>query len=148
MDKEIREYTKNNTYKWFTPTRKNVFNSKRVKDFRILKTDDIKKHIKIQFNESSVPALSLEYWMFDRVLDRLSQEPDYVMIGARLQPPYPKGSLEEAVWTKPYPRNSSYKVSSHICDILDLCGRVSYGYTINHVTGRRVQGVKLVILTK
>ena len=142
MDNEILGWIQENTGKWFTSARKTVFNSPKILDFRINKINISKQQVSMSFKDGTQNFL-LDFWMFDRIIHRLDNIQGYVMIGARLQPPYPKGSLEEAVWTKPYPRDTSEKkVSPHICDILNHYGTVSYGYTKNLTTGKRVQGAK------
>lgn len=148
MNTKLLEWIEKNTGKWFTSKRKTMFNSPKIKDYIINRIDHQKKQVRISFKESSTSALPLDFWMFDRILERLESQNDYVMLGARLQPPYPVGSLEEAVWTKPYPRQTSeYKVSPHICDILCEFGPFSFGYTENPSTGKRVQGAKKNIST-
>lgn len=143
MNTELVEWIEKNTRKWYTSKRKTVFNSPKIKDYYIDRIDHQKKQVRITFKESSTSAMPLDFWMFDRIWARLESQSDYVMLGARLQPPYPEGSLEEAVWTKPYPRQTSeYKVSPHICDILCEFGTISFGYTENPSTGKRVQGAK------
>jgi hypothetical protein len=144
MEKKLLDWIHNNRGKWFTPERKTIFRSSRILDYKITKLDQRKKQVRIQFGGRSTPALPLDFWMFDRVIDQLEKQQDFMMLGARLQPPYPKGSLEEAIWTKPYPRETSeYKVSPHICDILNQYGILSFGYTKNPNTGRTVQAAKL-----
>ncbi|TFH25495.1 hypothetical protein E4G67_00935 [Candidatus Bathyarchaeota archaeon] len=143
MENGLLQWMKANTGRWLISERKQVFNSNKVLDFKIITVDETKEHVKLEFKKGTTVSLPIDFWMFDRVIAKLETKKDFVVIGARLQPPYPKGSLEESVWTKPYPRKTSIKVSPHICDILNHYGIVSYDYTTDPNSGRTVQGAKI-----
>ena len=124
---------------------KKIFNSRREpKDFKITHVDEPNNKIRIKFRESKYQALPLHFWMFDRSIQHLQEKQGYTPLGTAVKPPYIKGSVEEAIWKKPFPTGSSeYKASSHICDILALMDIIEYGFARNPESNRRVQGARI-----
>ncbi|MCW3999513.1 MAG: hypothetical protein NWE93_04685 [Candidatus Bathyarchaeota archaeon] len=115
------------------------FSRRRRYSIRIICVDN--ERVKVEFVGSKWPALPLYFWMFQRVVEYLQANREHaVVIGAKLQPPYEVGSLEDEIW-----RNSTlsqYKTAPHICDILSLANIVSYTKAKN-TKGRMVQAVRL-----
>lgn len=99
----------------------------------------------IRFKDSKAPDFILYFWMIERTISHLEKADTRVVpIGAAVRPPYIPQSVEEAIWKSPYPlEKASYKVASHICDILLLVGWVEFEYVLNPKTGNDLQGVKL-----
>ncbi len=117
---------------------------KRPYPIKIKKVDDEKRQVIFEFVGGKTKALPLKFWMFDKVLAHLSRRKEqYTILGAKPQPPYIPGSVEESVWIDLLP-TSTYKVSSHICDILALSGFLEYGKAINPESKRKVQTVRLL----
>ena len=142
MDKEL--------IKWMT---KNVGvilpsprNSGKLRPYPFkIKVDLVKKEIPFEFVGGKVKGLPLKFWMFDKVLAHLARRRgQYTIMGAKPQPPYITGSVEEAIWVDLLPTKSTIKVSSHVCDILALAGYLVYGKAINPKTKRKVQAVQLL----
>jgi len=144
MDQRILRWLKTNQNKWFVSPRKDAFKRRRVPDdFKITYIDETDRKVGIKFRKSVYQALPLHFWMFNHTIQHLQTAIGFIPIGAAVRPPYIKGSVEEAIWRKPFPTGSSeYRVSSFICDILFLVGLIEYGYSRNPDTGRRVQGAR------
>ena len=108
----------------------------------ILVIDLTNEFIRIKFRDSKYRALPLHFWMFDRTLEHLANYPNESKpLGAKLTPPYMRGSVEEAIWGKPFPKiNTEYKSSPHICDILYYAGFIEYRPSRNPENNRKVQG--------
>ncbi|MBW1728456.1 MAG: hypothetical protein JRJ62_12960 [Deltaproteobacteria bacterium] len=145
MNPTLVKWIKVNEHKTFSSPRKTVFGSN-ADNFTLIRLDMIKEKVHIDFEESTTPALPLHFWMFQRCLDYLHENPKrFIQLGAQLQPPYKEDSLEGIIWKEPYPLNSSYKASPHVMDIIVLAGLAEYGKVKNPKTGRRVQGAKIII---
>lgn len=144
MDQLILRWLKENQNKWFESPRKDAFKRRRVPDdFKITYVDETDRKVGIKFRKSVYQALPLHFWMFNHTIQHLQTSKEFIPIGAAVRPPYIKGSVEEAIWRKPFPTGrSEYRVSSFICDILLLVGLIEYGYAKNSNTGRRVQGAR------
>ena len=111
--------------------------------FTITLVDERKKFVRIKFVGSKSQALPLYFSMFDRTLEYLRKNPTTIYpIGARLQPPYPKESIEGEIWKDPKPYSSEYKSSPHVLDILVHAGLAKYAYTRSRDSGRKVQGAQ------
>ena len=139
LNATLLKWIQNNTGRWLSTPRP------RAKDFMILALDLTNELIRIKFRDSIYLALPLYFWMFDRTLEHLSKDPNESKpLGAKLSPPYMKGSVEEAIWRKPFPKiNTEYKSSPHVCDILHYAGFIEYRPSRNPETNRKVQGAKL-----
>ena len=109
-------------------------------DLRINNFNEDTGRISITFIGGKSLGLPLHFWMFEKVINRLSSVDSFVPVGARLTPPYIRGSLEEAIWDG---ESSPYKAAPHVCDILFDADLVEYGWALNAESGRRVQGAKL-----
>ena len=145
MNSTLLKWLKENEGKIFSSPRKTVFESG-ADDFTVIRLDENKEKVQIDFLNSATPALPLYFWMFQRCFDYLTANPKrFVQLGAQLQPPYKEDSLEGAIWEEPHPLNSSYKSSPHVMDIIVIAGLAEYGKTKNLKTGRKVQGAKLKI---
>lgn len=140
---QVLSWVKNNINNTFASSRKKKFGTE-TKDFEIIDFDNEK--IRIQFDGSPYIALPLKYWMFKRTTDHLSNNRGKcVPIGARVQPPYMSGSIEEAIWKDPLPeRISNYKVAPHICDILEKSGQIRFCDAYKPKSRRKLQGATLV----
>lgn len=113
--------------------------------FRIRSVNRARRQVNIDFIGGSSIALPLHFWMFERALEYLKKrENKFIVLGAKPQPPYIPGSLEEAVWQDPCPLKNSYKISPHICDILSIAGYTEYGKARNPLSGRKIQAVKIL----
>ena len=125
----------------FQSPRESVFGTRTI-DFKIVRIDDEK--VSIKFKGSKYLALPLKKWMFERVLAHLHEnEGKFVLIGARIGPPYIPTSVEGAIWETPVPQNlAKYKVAPHICDILALAGVVEFGTAYKPNSSRKLQGVR------
>lgn len=148
MDQQVLQWLKINQHKWHTSPRKQLFKSRREPDdFKITYVDEANKKIGIKFRKSKYQALPLHFWMFNCSIQHLQGKQGYTPLGSAVQPPYIRGSVEEAIWEKPFPTgHSEYKVSSHICDILALMDLIEYGYARSPDTNRRVQGVRMTTI--
>ncbi|MBL7079602.1 transposase [Candidatus Bathyarchaeota archaeon] len=112
-------------------------------DFMITYVDEKDQKVGIKFKKSVYQALPLHFWMFNRTIEHLQTAKEFVPLGAAVRPPYIKGSVEQAIWMKPFPTGSSeYRVSSFTCDILLLVGLIEYVYARNPESGKRVQGAR------
>jgi hypothetical protein len=141
MESEILQWISNNLNKWLVSPRKAAFNPRRIKEFALM--EPLEESVLIKFKDSKSPEFKLYFWMFERVITHL-ESGEKAPIGAAVRPPYRPGSVEEAIWKKPYPlEKSPYKVSSHVCDILSLAGWVDFTYIKNPKTGNDLQGVFL-----
>ncbi|GAG93923.1 unnamed protein product, partial [marine sediment metagenome] len=99
--------------------------------------------VTFDFVERRTKALPLHFWMFDLALKHLKANKDkFIMLGARVKPPFDDDTIEGKIWKEPYPHSSPYKVSPHICDYLVLSGVAKYRKEPNPKTGRAVQGIK------
>jgi hypothetical protein len=142
MDLELLNWLKENSGRTFESPRKDVFGSN-PQDLTIRYVDEEDKLVRISFSEKKTLALPLYFWMFDRTLEHLKRNPETAYpIGARLQPPYSKESVEEAIWREPMLYSSPYKSSPHVLDILALAGFVKFQKTRSRDTDRQVQGAK------
>lgn len=144
MDKHIIDWLNTHKGKTVSSPRNLVF-TRAVKDFEIVDIDEMNERVKIHFEESTYPALPLTFSMFERALNYIIQNKGHwVRLGTSIDDPQP-GTIEGAIWQKPYPINYKhpYKTASHVCDILALASLVEYGSTINPLTGRRVQAIRL-----
>jgi len=95
------------------------------------------------FVDGRISSLPLYFWMFDRALQYLVfNSGRYVMLGARVKPPYDYDTIEGEIWRESYPHSSPYKISPHICDYLVLSGIAEYGCVKNPNTRRYVQGIR------
>jgi hypothetical protein len=141
MESEILQWISNNLNKWLVSPRKVAFNPRRIKEFMLM--EPLNDSVLIKFKDSKSPEFKLFFWMFDRTISHL-ESGEKAPIGAAVRPPYRPGSVEEAIWRKPYPlEKSPYKVSSHVCDILSLSGWIDFVYVKNLETGNDLQGVLL-----
>jgi len=142
MDPQLHQWLRANTGKVFGSPRKNVF-GRNPQSFKIVKVDEESGCIRVAFRGGATLALPLYFWMFDRTLDYLRNSPDTAFpIGARLQPPYPRDSIEDEIWREPRLYSSPYKAAPHVLDILYYAGMVEFTYTRDRETGRKVQGAK------
>ena len=139
MNATLLKWIQKNTGRWISPPRP------RAKDFMILALNLKKEVVQIKFKGSIYAALPLHFWMFDRTLEHLANYPNESKpLGAKVAPPYMRGSVEEAIWRKPFPKiNTEYKSSPHICDILYYAGFIEYKPSRNPETNRKVQGAIL-----
>ena len=137
---------------WLKENEGRIFQSprRRAQNFKIVNIEEKRKRVKIRFLESKYPALPLTFWMFDRTLQYLNKNKGrFIRLGAKLQPPYGKDTIEGIIWRKPNPEGKTpYKASSHVCDILALAGIAEYGYAINPSTNRKVQAVRIQKVSK
>jgi hypothetical protein len=142
MKAELLQWLKDNEGLFFESPRKEAFPTKKtIKGFTISKVDLGKEAVRVRFEGSTSQALPLYFVMFERVLEYLSTNPDIIYpIGARLQPPYPKESIEREIWKEPKPYRSEYKSSPHVLDLLFYAGYIKYAYTKSRDTGKKVQG--------
>jgi len=118
---------------------------KRAKDFEIVDINDIKEKVLIRFQGTSHIALPLTYEMFSRVLSLIQKRKgEWVIIGASVSEQKP-GTIEGEIWKQPFPINYKvpYKAASHVCDFLVLAGLAEYGRTINPITDRKNQAIRL-----
>ena len=142
MNTQLLQWVYANIGKTFVSPRKSIF-GRNPYDFIIKKVDEENECLRIEFIKGNSVALPLYFSMFDRVLNYLMMAPSLTYpIGARIQPPYPKESIEGEIWREPKLYSSNYKAAPHILDVLALCGFVEYGYTRSRENGRRVQGAK------
>ena len=141
MDERVLGWLKSHAGEVFESPRKKAFNRK-VMDIEIVSVGD--ERVKIHFVGSIYEALPLFFWMFDRTLEYLNQNKAVpIRLGSKVQPPYEIDTVEGQIWQKPYPTgNSSYKVASHVCDILALAGLVEYLF-VDTEARRNIQAVKL-----
>ena len=146
MDQRILKWLKTNLHRWHTSPRKSVFKSRREPaDFKITYVDEVNEKIGVKFRDSKYQALPLYFWMFDRLIQHLQGRQENTPLGAAVKPPYIRGSVEEAIWRKPFLKvKTEYKASSHICDILALMDIIEYGYARNPDTDRKVQGARII----
>ena len=144
MDPLILRWLKAKQNKWFESPRVPAFNRRRVPDdFRITYVNETDGKVGIRFRDRVTDALPLHFWMFTRTIQHLQTEKGFLPIGAAVQPPYIRTSVEEAIWRKPFPTGrTEYKASSHVCDFLALMNLVEYGPARSPDSGRRVQGVR------
>jgi len=144
VDKRVLDWLKANIGKTVSSPRKDVFD-RGVKDFEIVDVDEKVKRVKIRFEERKYPALPLTFSMFDRAIEYIVENKgQWVRLGTSFNPQ--PNTVEGEIWRKPYPikYKITYKVASHICDILALAGVVEYGSMKNPLTRRKVQAVKLI----
>jgi hypothetical protein len=143
MDERVLCWLKSHVGEVFESPRKK-FSKREIMDVKLLSADFDK--IKIHFVGSRYDALPIYFWMFDRTIQYLNQNKDKcVRLGTKLQPPYEIDTIEGQIWQEPYPKiHSSYKVASHVCDILAKSGVAEYCYAFNNETKRTVQGIKLL----
>lgn len=123
---------------------RNVFQGPRLpQNFKILKVDDEKKQIKIQF-ESGTP-LTLEYWRFEEAICFINKN-EFVPIGARVSEKYSINSLEgilkETAKKKSVNKKTDTKTAPHIADLLTLANLTELGYAKSS-SNRKVQGIRL-----
>ncbi|MFP3951505.1 MAG: hypothetical protein ACLFVP_05140 [Candidatus Bathyarchaeia archaeon] len=136
--KQIIEWCKGNAGETFRSPRRRAY------PFEIDGFDIGNREVDITFVGGKGSSLSLHYWMIEAALNHLSENiGEFVAVGAKPQPPYIPGSIEEAIWNNAPGSYSTYRVSSHICDIIVASGFAEYGKTINPKTGRKVQAAKL-----
>jgi len=140
----ISKWARENLRRWYTSPRNDVLKTK-TRDFFIEAVDETNQFVKIKFRDSKYPVLPLYFWMFERAINHLKKHPKFLVpLGAAIQPPYMKFSVEAAIWAHPFPKvKTKYFVAPYVCDIMALAGSVEYGFARNPDTGRRVQGVKL-----
>jgi hypothetical protein len=144
MDEGLLGWLKNNEGVFFPSPRKEVF-GRTPKGFTISLIDVENEAVRITFEDSSHYALPLYFVMFDRVIEYLSANPNTIYpIGARLQPPYTRESIEGEIWKPLKPANTEYKSAPHVLDILYYAGYVKYAYTTDRDTDRKVQGAYYV----
>lgn len=140
----VINWTKNNVGKTFQSPREFLdkkCRSKKPSPVKIIAVQEDK--VTFDFVEKKTKALPLYFWMFDRALRYLNSNRNrYIMLGARVKPPFDDDTIEGQIWKEPYDYSSPFKVSSHICDFLELSGVAKYGCTTNPKTGRYVQGIK------
>ena len=142
MDATLFQWLINNEGRVFSSPRKEIF-GRNPKNFTITSIDEYKKAVRVKFEGSKYQALPLYFTMFDRVIEYLRNNPTTIYpIGARLQPPYPKESIEGEIWREPKPYSTEYKSAPHVLDILVHVGLAKYAYTTNRDSGRKVQGAK------
>lgn len=142
MNPQLLDWLKKNVGKFMDSPRKEIF-GRNPQGFIIRYIDKEEKCVRISFSKKRTLALPLYFWMFERVLNFLSENSDTTFpIGARLQPPYPKESIEGEIWKYPKPCSSEYKAAPHILDILTIAGFTKFAYTTDRETNRRVQGAR------
>ena len=142
MDLQVLQWLHSNIGREFISPRNDIF-GRRPLNFKIIEVNENSKLVRITFIGGSSNPLPLHFWMFDRTLIYLRNNPNQSFpIGARLQPPYPKDSVEGEIWKEPLLYSSPYKSSPHILDILVYAGMVEFTWVRSRETGRRVQGVK------
>jgi len=142
MNPRLLQWLKENEGKTFESPRKTVF-GRRPQDFTIRFVDEEEKRVRISFSRKRTLARPLYFWMFDRTLEYLEKNPETTYpIGARLQPPHPRESIEGEIWKEPKPYPSEYKSAPHVLDILAHAGYIKFTYTLDRDTKRKVQGAK------
>lgn len=142
MDATLFQWLKNNEGRTFSSPRKEIFGRK-PKNFTITSIDEHKKAVRVKFEGSKYQAPPLYFTMFDRVLEYLRNNPKTIYpIGARLQPPYSKESIEGEIWREPKPYSTEYKSAPHVLDILVHAGLAKYAYTTSRDSGNKVQGAQ------
>jgi len=147
MDPQVLQWLEANTNKVFESPRK--FFGRGAQSFKIVKLDKKSKCVRVAFGSGVTLGLPLYFWMFDRVINYIRKSPETVFpIGARIQPPYPKDSIEGEIWKEPRLYSSPYKSAPHILDILAYVGMVEFKPTRNRETNRRVQGARYYEGTK
>lgn len=143
MNKRVLDWLHAHKGKTVLSPRRIVF-GREVQDFEIINIDEKNGEVMIRFTESRRLGLPLTFLMFDRALNYITENRGrYVRLGTGFKPQ--PDTIEGEIWKKPHPISKTpYKAASHICDILVLSEIAEYGYTINPLTGRKVQGVKQI----
>jgi hypothetical protein len=142
MDSRLLLWLEQNTGKTILSPREAIFNRK-TKQYQLVSVNKRKGVVKITFIMGSL-GLPLYFWMFDRALQLIHQNPNNIhQLGAKVSPPYEQNSIEEAIWRPPY-HGTPYKVSPFICDLLVLSGLTKYNFTLSK-KNRRVQGAQSIL---
>ena len=143
MDKRVLVWLKSHLGTVVSSPRKDVFR-RNAQDFEIVDVDEQKERVKIRFEERNSPALPLTFLMFDRAIEYIvKNRGEFVRLGTSIYPQ--PNTVEGEIWKKPYPieYKTTFKVASHVCDILVLADVAKYGIMQNPSTRKKVQAIKL-----
>jgi hypothetical protein len=145
MESTVLDWLKSNTGVLFPSPRRFIF-GRNPQNITIEAVREDLKQVQISFSEGKTQALPLHFWMFERALQYLSDhKKETLPIGAALNPPYIKGSIEGEIWREPRPLKTPYRVSPFILDILVLAGYAEYKYGSNPNAGRKIQAAQYKI---
>ena len=113
----------------------------RALDYTIKKVDVKSQKVKIQF--SSGTDLALDFSTFNVIIEHLDENSDrFIRVGASLNRSNDEDTLEYQIQNHEKSARSHTKRAPHICDLLQLCGFVTYGKALNPRTSRVCQAVK------
>jgi len=146
MDENLLEWLKSNLNLSFEPPRATIFKTK-TQRFRIVEVNEAKGIVKIEFSKQFT-ELRLEFWRFETTLVFLERNRGkWTRLGTRIDSDDPD-TIEWQIQQKAkhiHPnRHIDYKSAPHVCDLLVLSGIAEYGKTINPMTDRENQAIRLV----
>jgi len=114
----------------------------RSQPFSVVDVDEGKQHVRIRFESGTY--LYLHFRVFNAVIDYLVENQNrFVRIGATNKVSKDRDTLE---WVIQQTDDSSTHTrrAPFVCDLLQVCGFVKYGFALNPSSGRMNQAVKWV----
>ena len=112
----------------------------RSKSFNIEEIDEGSQHVRIRF-ESGTP-LYLHFRVFNAVIEYLVENHDrFVRIGATIQTSEDRDTIEWVIQQTDGSLSHTRR-APFVCDLLQICGFVEYGFALNPYSGRMNQAVK------
>lgn len=114
----------------------------RSQSFSVVDVDERKQHVMIRFESGT--SLYLHFRVFNAVIDYLVENQNrFVRIGATNKVSKDRDTLE---WVIQQTDGSSTHTrrAPFVCDLLQVCGFVEYGFALNPYSGRMNQAVKWV----
>lgn len=146
MNEQLLKWLKSNRNQSFDSPRRTIFGTN-TQRFEIIKVNEAKRLVEIEFKKRYT-HLRLKFWRFETALDFLKRNRGkWVRLGTRIDSDDPD-TVEYQIQQKAkqlHPnRHIDYKSAPHICDLLVLSGIAEYGRTLNPMTNRENQAIRLV----
>ena len=146
MNERLLEWLRSNRNQSFDSPRRIIFGTN-TQSFEIVKVNEAKGIVEIEFKKRYT-RLRLEFWRFETTLVFLERNRGkWTRLGTRIDSDDPD-TIEWQIQQKAkqiHPnRHIDYKSAPHVCDLLVLSGIAKYGKTINPMTNRENQAIRLV----
>lgn len=146
MNEQLLKWLMSNRNKYLESPRSQIFKTD-AQCFEITKVDKEKGIVKVEFEKKRTP-LPLAFWRFETALDFLERNRGkWVRLGTRFysdDPDTVEYQIQQKARQVRLNLHVDLKSASHVCDLLVLSGIAEYGKTINPMTNRENQAIRLV----
>jgi len=146
MNEQLLKWLRSNRNQSFDSPRRTIFGTN-TQRFEIIKVNEAKGIVEIEFKKRYT-RLRLEFWRFETTLVFLERNRGkWTRLATKFYSDDPD-TVEYQIQRKArqvHPnRHVDLKSASHVCDLLVLSGIAEYGRTLNPMTYRENQAIRLV----